>query len=101
MKKISISLAVLCLLAFSAPAWAANDAETMFKNHCGACHLRGGEAAPVNPGEKAGRVWVKYFKRGRHPAKLNIPEGEMESIIEYLEDHAADSDQPQMSVIPQ
>ena len=62
--------------------------------------MKGGEAAPVNPGEKAGSVWVKYFKRGRHPVDLNISEGDMDSIIEYLEGHAADSDQPQMLAIP-
>ena len=100
MKKISICLAAFCLLAFSASAWAGKAEEALFKNHCGACHMKGGEAAPVNPGDKAGSVWVKYFKRGRHPVELNIPEGEMDSILEYLEAHAADSDQPEMSAMP-
>jgi len=100
LKKISICLAAFCLLTFSASAWGSNGDEALFKNHCGTCHMKGGEAAPVNPGEKAGRVWVKYFKRGRHPVELNIPEGDMDSILEYLESHAADSDQPEMSAMP-
>lgn len=101
MKKVSIILAAFCLLAFTASAWAGNGSEALFKKHCGSCHMKGGAAAPVNPGDKAGRVWVKYFKRGRHPVEFNMSEGDMDMIIEYLEDHAADSDQPQMSVIPQ
>ena len=101
MKKVSIILAAFCLLAFTASAWARGEGEAMFKSQCGSCHMKGGAAAPVNPGEKAGRVWVKYFKRGRHPVELTVSEGDMDMIIEYLEDHAADSDQPQMSVIPQ
>jgi len=63
--------------------------------------MRGGAAAPVNPGDKAGVVWVKYFKRDRHPVEINASAEEMDIIIEYLERHAADSDQPQMLAIPQ
>jgi mono/diheme cytochrome c family protein len=93
------------LVAFSclgllSSAWAGGNGESLFKSRCGACHLRGGEAAPVNPGDKAGRVWVNYFKRDRHPAKINASEKDMAAIIEYLENHAADSDQPQMLAIP-
>lgn len=62
--------------------------------------MRGGAAAPVNPGEKAASVWIKYFKRGRHPVAIGISEEQMATIIGYLEDHAADSDQPQMLAIP-
>ena len=101
MKKVSVFLAALCLLAFTGSAWASNASEALFKEKCGSCHMRGGAAAPVNPGEKAASVWVKYFKRGRHPVELNVSEGDMDTILEFLEEYAADSDQPQMSVIPQ
>ena len=101
MKKVSIILAAICMVAFTVSAWAGDGGESLFKQHCGSCHLKGGAAAPVNPGDKAGSVWVKYFKRGRHPVELNISEGDMDVVVEYLENHAADSDQPQMSVIPQ
>lgn len=87
----------LALITF---AWADDGGEALFKAQCGACHMRGGAAAPVNPGDKAARVWVKYFKRQRHPVELNVSEGKMDLIIEYLENHAADSDQPQMLAIP-
>ena len=101
MKKISFFLAAMCLLAFSGAVWAADSSEAFFKEECGSCHMRGGAAAPVNPGDKAGSVWVKYFKRGRHPVELDLSPDEVDMIVEYLENHAADSDQPQMSVIPQ
>jgi len=79
----------------------AGDAD-LFIAKCGACHKRGGQAAAVNPADKAGRVWAKYFKRGRHPVDLTatISESEMAAIIQYLKDHAADSDQPAAAVIP-
>ncbi|MFN2367003.1 MAG: cytochrome c [Desulfurivibrionaceae bacterium] len=102
MKKVSIFLLAFSCLALTASAWAAGgDGETLFKSRCGACHMRGGAAAPVNPGDKAGRVWVKYFKRDRHPVEIKATEAEMELIIEFLEKHAADSDQPRMLAIPQ
>lgn len=100
MKKGTISIVALCLLALASSAWAGSGGDALFKKKCGSCHLRGGEAAPVNPGEKAGSVWEKYFKRGRHPVDLNISESEMDIILEYLQDHAADSDKPEMSAIP-
>lgn len=100
MKKSSIIVAALCLLLAATTAWAANSGETMFKKECGACHMKGGQAFPVNPGEKAGSVWVKYFLRGRHPVELKISEADMGVILQYLESHAADSDRPEMLVIP-
>ncbi|NTV15249.1 MAG: cytochrome c [Desulfobulbaceae bacterium] len=72
----------------------------MFKAKCGACHIKGGEAAPVNPGEKAASVWEKYFKRGRHPVDLKMTESEIGVVVQYLINHAADSDHPEMLAIP-
>ena len=100
MKKVSIFLVAFSWLALTAFAWAAGGGEALFMTQCGSCHMKGGAAAPVNPGDKAARVWVKYFKRQRHPVDLDVSEGDMDSIIEYLENHAADSDQPQMLAIP-
>jgi len=74
--------------------------DSLFLQKCGSCHKSGGEAASVNPADKAGRVWQKYFKRGRHPVDTGISDGDTATIIEYLVDHAADSDQPAAAVIP-
>ncbi len=74
----------------------------LFVAKCGACHKRGGQAPAINPADKAGRVWGKYFRRGRHPVDLSssISEDELATIVQYLKDHAADSDQPAAAVIP-
>jgi len=92
---------ILLTFAMSVPAWAGGD-ENTFVQKCGSCHQKGGEAAPVNPADKAGLVWQKYFKRGRHPVDLagKINETEMASILLYLQDHAADSDTPVAAAIP-
>ena len=92
---------ILLALAVSLPAWA-GGAEDTFVQKCGSCHKKGGEAAPVNPADKAGLVWKKYFKRNRHPVDLSasINGDEMSSIIGYLQDHAADSDHPVAAAIP-
>ena len=100
MKNCSIGIAILCLLALTNTAWSAASGEASFKAKCGACHVKGGEAAPVNPGEKAATVWEKYFKRGRHPVDLKMSESEIGVIVQYLVSHAADSDQPEMLAIP-
>lgn len=81
-------------------AGSAADGETLFIGKCGSCHKRGGQAAPVNPADKAGRVWEKYFKRGRHPVDLGMSDSDLQLVVKYLVDHAADSDQPAAAVIP-
>ena len=76
--------------------------KTIFINKCGQCHHIGGQAPPVNPADKAGLVWIKYFKRQRHPVDLTntLSSTEMQSILQYLQDHAADSERPIAAVIP-
>lgn len=80
----------------------ADDATTVFVQKCGGCHQKGGKAAPVNPADKAGIVWGKYFKRGRHPEDLStlVSDNDMIIILEFLQDHAADSDHPVAAAIP-
>ncbi len=92
----------LCAAFLGLGAIANAGDEALFVAKCGACHKKGGEAAPVNPADKAGNVWSKYFKRNRHPVDLSgtISSDELKKIIAYLRDHAADSDQPAAAVIP-
>lgn len=83
------------------PAIAA-DNSLVFLEKCGACHKRNSEVAPINPADKAGLVWMKYFQRNRHPVELEstISEGEMAVILDYLKEHAADSEVPVSAAIP-
>ncbi len=88
-------------LLFAVPALAGSGAK-LFVSKCGSCHKRGGAASPVNPADKAGVVWGKYFRRGRHDVDLadQISDAEMDEILEYLQGHAADSDRPESAAIP-
>lgn len=92
---------LLFAVALGAPVYA--DDVNIFVNKCGQCHRKAGEAKPINPADKAGIVWHKYFKRQRHPVALDalISEAEMVAILAYLQDHAADSEQPVAAAIPQ
>jgi len=94
---IIMLLTILTLIAST--SWAGGKEQ--FINRCGSCHKSGGKAPVINPADKAGVVWKKYFKRKRHPVDIsNIPQSEMSLIISYLQNHAADSDQPEAAVIP-
>ncbi len=99
MKKVLIFFMAVSLIGLAAnEVMAGGDA--LFIQKCGSCHKSGGQAAVINPADKAGRVWQKYFKRGRHPVKTGISDNDMTAIISYLTNHAADSDQPEAAVIP-
>ena len=98
--EMRILLMIFCLLLAFHGIARANPKE-IFVKHCGACHKTKGKVEPVNPADKAGIVWLKYFKRKRHKPDLSfIPEKEMKIIKQYLVEHAADSDQPEAAIIP-
>ncbi|MDA8164622.1 MAG: c-type cytochrome [Desulfobacteraceae bacterium] len=100
-KRLVLAMAFWWAMALPAAALAA-DGATLFLQKCGGCHKKGGQAAPVNPADKASVVWDKYFARGRHPVDLakTMSNQELQSVIQYLKQHAADSDQPAAAVIP-
>ena len=101
MSKLSCIALLSCMVLLVPPAAMAGGGE-LFVAKCGACHKKGGQAAPVNPADKAGKGWEKYFKRGRHPVDLagKVNPKELDEIVAYLVDHAADSDQPEAAAIP-
>lgn len=100
MKGRLIGIVTCACVLLSTAAFAADSA--MFITKCGGCHKKGGEAAPVNPADKAGVVWDKFFKRDRHPVNISaaVSAGDLESVVAYLMAHAADSDQPEAAAIP-
>jgi mono/diheme cytochrome c family protein len=100
--KRRLALSAVLSLAILAPSAMAGDGSTTFLTKCGSCHVKGGQAAPVNPADKASVVWGKYFKRGRHPVDFSstISSDDLTAVVDYLKAHAADSDQPAVAVIP-
>ncbi len=91
---------ILITIGINTFVWAENG--TLFVKKCGACHRKDGKAPPINPADKAALVWKRYFKRKRHPIDLSniITPNELQQILTYLQEHAADSDQPEAAVIP-
>jgi|GEM_PF-1378696 len=105
-KKFMCTAATACFFLLLSSTVVASDLDMsdldIFLERCGSCHKKGGGAEPVNPADKAGVVWAKYFKRDRHPGDLNgtINAYEMNQIIVFLQNHAADSDHPVAAIIP-
>ncbi|MDR9500897.1 MAG: cytochrome c [Desulfurivibrionaceae bacterium] len=100
--KWRLALGAALSIAMLSTSAMADEGATMFKQKCGACHVKGGQATPVNPADKAGIVWKKFFTRGRHKVDFSptISGSDLQLIVQYLQDHAADSDQPAVAVIP-
>lgn len=97
-KRIVTMLTAMSLMLPAIALAASGDA--LFLQSCGACHKKGGKAAIVNPADKAGTVWDKYFARGRHPVDMGMSDADLQTVVKYLVSHAADSDQPAAAVIP-
>ena len=102
MKWRLICCSAATLAAFSVTAFAADEGTSLYRQKCGACHIKGGQAAPVNPADKAAIVWKKYFQRGRHKVDFSseISDADLKHVLAYLQDHAADSDKPETAAIP-
>ncbi len=100
-KKLLIMVAAVCLVLGGVTCASASNLDT-FLEKCGACHKKSAQAAPINPADKAGVVWVKYFKRGRHPVDLStsVSPDDMKTVLNFLQNHAADSDHPVAAIIP-
>ncbi|MHB1015998.1 MAG: c-type cytochrome [Desulfurivibrionaceae bacterium] len=99
MQKRIVTMLTAMSLMLPAVAMAASG-DALFLQSCGACHKKGGKAATVNPADKAGTVWEKYFARGRHPVPTGMSDADLQTVVKYLMAHAADSDQPAAAVIP-
>ena len=97
-KRIVTMLTAMSLMLPAVALAASGDA--LFLQSCGACHKKGGKAAIVNPADKAGTVWEKYFARGRHSVDMGMSDADLQAVVKYLVKHAADSDQPAAAVIP-
>lgn len=48
----------------------------------------------VLPSRKAAIQWKRFFKRNQHAPALALEEGDRKVILDFLQEHAADSDRP-------
>ncbi|MEN8198710.1 MAG: hypothetical protein ABFR63_01425 [Thermodesulfobacteriota bacterium] len=101
-RKVVVCIIMLTSLWITTDLALAADGSDLFVRKCGSCHQPQGKAKVVNPADKADVVWKKYFKRDRHPVKLSTigSEDELAHILNYLRQHAADSDSPEAAAIP-
>ncbi|MBF0102569.1 MAG: cytochrome c [Desulfobacterales bacterium] len=74
------------------------DGESLFVDKCGSCHKNGGEAQIFAPVKYASSQWDRFFQQDKHKRKKDISTlielSELNTIKQYLIDHAADSDRP-------
>lgn len=66
---------------------------------CLPCHIRGAEAGTMTPISKTQRQWERFFDKDRHNKIATgswdqITEPELKDIMQFIYDHAADSDEP-------
>jgi len=96
---------IVCCMALAAALSTTSvyaDGGALFREKCGSCHQKGGQAAPVNPADKAAVVWEKFFDRNRHATDISaiLNADELQSVVGYLKQFAADSDRPETAAIP-
>ena len=93
-----ISLFFFVIFCLS-PSSHAIDVQELFFQKCGSCHRPGGEAEGFAPTKYASTQWQRFFEREKHKRKVDIShlmtDAEVKLIMQYLMDHAADSDQPE------
>ena len=66
---------------------------------CLPCHIQGAEAGTMRPISKTQRQWERFFEKERHEKIApgvwdDYTEQNLKDILQFLYDHAADSDQP-------
>lgn len=74
------------------------DGEALFETKCLSCHSKKGEVRIVAPVKYAAIQWERFFKKEKHRRKKEIShlmsQQEKNKIMQYLVNHAADSDRP-------
>ena len=74
--------------------------KTIFENKCLQCHHSGGEASVIAPSMNATKQWKRFFKKEKHNRKYKkidsiFTSNELDYVLSYLIEHAADSPKPQ------
>lgn len=66
---------------------------------CKHCHIQGAEAGTMTPLSKTQHQWERFFNKRRHNkiapgAWDSLSETDLKDVLQFVYDHAADSDQP-------
>lgn len=80
----------------------ASEGKELFKSKCVSCHSSAEVSKPIQPVDKVSFQWKHFFKRKKHKRryKINLKDkmtkGEQKQILNYLVNHASDSDLPEI-----
>ena len=95
-KGLIVAAALALVLA---PGLYGADGKAVFTGKCLECHGASGKGGKVLPAKYAVRQWQRFFSENRHARKMDISSRftreELEAVLKYLTDHAADSEKPE------
>jgi len=100
-----IALMAVCTLATNSALAAieggdAKNGKALAKEKCKYCHVAGAEGGTMTPLSKTQRQWERFYTKRKHD-KLSpgawdkITPTELTDIMQFMYDHAADSEQPE------
>ena len=108
---VTMVLAGVCALSNSSAAMAGKrkiDGQKLFKEHCKPCHLAESEHGEVTPMSLIQDQWQRFFdekfeethkavndpNQDNKPVTETLSEEELDELVKWTIDHAADSEQP-------
>jgi len=102
---LTIGLTAACAFLVSTTAFAvieggdARRGKTLARENCKRCHIQGAEAGTMTPLSRTQRQWERFYNKKRHDkiapgAWDDFADLDLKDIIQFMYDHAADSDQP-------
>lgn len=102
---LTTSLLIACALLLTTSAIAAIEGgdsrrgKKLALESCKSCHIQGAEAGTMTPLSRTKRQWERFYNKKRHDkiasgAWDDISDRDLKDILQFMYDHAADSDQP-------
>ena len=102
---LTISLAAGCVLLVTTMATAALEGgearrgKQLALDNCKRCHVQGAEAGTMTPLSRTQRQWERFYNKERRDkiapgAWDDIADRDLKDILQFMYDHAADSEQP-------
>ena len=78
----------------------AKRGKDLAKEKCKHCHVAGADGGTMTPLSKTQRQWELFYKKGKHEKMApgtwsKIAQDELKDIMQFMYNHAADSDQPE------
>ncbi len=78
----------------------AQKGRTLTREQCKSCHIAGASGGTMTPLSKTQRQWQRFFDKDKHNQKApgawdKISQADIKDIMQYIYDHAADSEQPE------